>query len=60
MLTRTKATKIKQDEQSFRTVKDTWEPILQWQPDLPNDWAHHREVLVGRSPRRLAPEGHVN
>ena len=45
------ATKIKRDEQSLRIVKETWGPILQQYSDLPNNWVHHREVLVGRSPR---------
>ena len=43
------ATKIKRDEQTTRLVKTTWEPILKQSLDLPNDWLHHREVLVGRN-----------
>jgi hypothetical protein len=48
-----------QTEQSLHTVKDTWEPVLQRFPDLPNDWVHHCEVLVGRRTRRPVSEGHV-
>jgi hypothetical protein len=53
------ATKLKRDETSLCTVKETWEPVLQRYPDLPNDWVHHCEVLVGRRTRCPVPEGHV-
>ena len=45
------ATKIKRDDQSLRIVKESWGPVLQRYSDLPNNWVHHREVLVSRSPR---------
>ena len=44
------ATKIKRDEPTTRLIKKTWEPILKQYLDLPNDWLHYREVLVGRNP----------
>ena len=44
------ATKIKCDERTTRLVKTTWEPTLKQSLDLPNDWLHHCEVLVGRNP----------
>ena len=44
------ATKLKRDERTTRLIKQTWEPILKQSLDLPNDWLHHREVLVGSNP----------
>jgi hypothetical protein len=53
------ATKIKRDEQSLHNVKETWGPVLRRYSDIPNDWVHNREVLVGRRTQQLAPEGDV-
>src|SRR6266852_2255738 len=43
------ATRVKQDEKSLQRLKETWEPTLLRTADLPHNWAHTREVLVGRS-----------
>jgi hypothetical protein len=54
------ATRIKQNELSVHTVKNTWEPVLQrYSDNTPNDWVNNREVLVGRGPQHLVPEGGV-
>ena len=42
------ATKVKRDEKSLRQVRTTWEPTLQRSADIPHNWIHNREVLVGR------------
>jgi hypothetical protein len=49
------ATRIKRDERSLQRVKETWEPTLQRPADLPYNWVHIREVLVGRRPQHLVP-----
>jgi ribonuclease HI len=49
------ATKIKRNEKSTQTTKDTWEHVLKNQGDLPHDWIASREVLVGMGPRRALP-----
>jgi hypothetical protein len=41
------ATKIKRDKNYTNLVKNTWEPLLRKQGDLPDDWMNNREVLVG-------------
>lgn len=51
------ATKVKQDEKSLHRVKETWEPALRRSAELPHNWAHNREVLVGRRAQHLALEG---
>ena len=43
-----KASKIKRDQQTLKTTKHTWEPVLKRNHHLPDDWVHNREVLVGR------------
>jgi len=42
------ATRVKRDEKSLQRLKETWEPTLLRTADLPHNWAHTREVLVGR------------
>jgi ribonuclease HI/exonuclease III len=42
------ATRIKRDKRTERKVKSTWEAILARSQDLPDQWLHNREVLVGR------------
>ena len=54
------AARIKRDEKSLRKVRDTWEPVLRRFSDLPHNWVHKREVLVGIRSRHLPPKGDVN
>jgi hypothetical protein len=42
------ATRVKRDEKSLQRLKETWEPTLLRTANLPHNWAHIREVLVGR------------
>src|SRR5258708_4058734 len=51
------ATRIKRNKQSIHLVKETWEPALKQSLDIPNDWIHNHEVLVGRRTECLALEG---
>jgi len=53
------ASKVKRDKQTLRTVRETWEPILKRFIDLPHNWVHQHEVLVGRRSTHLAREGHM-
>ena len=41
------ATKIKKDKKYTNLIKNTWEPLLHKQRDLPDNWINNREVLVG-------------
>jgi ribonuclease HI len=43
------ATIIKRDEPFTRLVEATWEEALNKISNPPDEWIHHREVLVGRS-----------
>jgi hypothetical protein len=42
------ATKVKRDKTSTLKVKETWELLLKKSAELPHNWVHNREVLVGR------------
>ena len=42
------ATKVKRDKKSLQQVKETWGPVLERSTELPHNWVHIREVLVGR------------
>ena len=41
------ATKIKCNKDTYQLVRNTWQPVLQQIRNLPNNWVHHSEVLVG-------------
>ena len=41
------ATTIKRDDAHTRKARTTWEAVLGRTEELPNDWIHQREVLVG-------------
>ena len=45
------ATKIHHGKTSLKLVKSTWAKALQKECPIPQDWVHHREVLVGRRVR---------
>ncbi len=47
------ATKIQHGKWNSKLVKETWEPTLWQSMDIPNDWIHNREVLVGRRAHHL-------
>ena len=42
------ATKIKRDIPHMKRLENTWEEVLKKDGDLPADWPHKTEVLVGR------------
>jgi hypothetical protein len=42
------ATKVKRDKKSLHQAKETWEPILKRSANIPHNWVHNCEVLVGR------------
>jgi ribonuclease HI len=42
------ATKIKRDKAHIQKLINTWEEVLKKDGDLPEDWTHKTEVLVGR------------
>jgi hypothetical protein len=46
------ATVIKRERPFTQLVEATWEYALQKISDLPIEWIHDREVLVGRSTHR--------
>ncbi|KAI0267776.1 hypothetical protein BC834DRAFT_869859 [Gloeopeniophorella convolvens] len=41
------ATAAKRSKKALARFKNTWEDVLAAQKDLPEDWVHNREVLVG-------------
>ena len=41
------ATQIKKDQAHLKRLKDTREPVLEREGNLPNQWTHNPEVLVG-------------
>ena len=41
------ASKIKRDRIHVQKAKYTWEKVLRREGELPNQWIHHPEVLVG-------------
>ena len=41
------ATTVKWDNAHTKKARTTWEAVLGRTEELPNDWIHHREVLVG-------------
>ena len=47
------ATIIKRDSPFTQVVEATWEDALRKFSDLPIEWIHDREVLVGRSARGI-------
>jgi len=60
------ATRIKREQTYTKWVRSTWEPILSFNADLPNNgqnnwltnsWLTNSEVLVGRRMLRPLPEG---
>ena len=40
-------TRIKKDKQTRSLIERTWEPLLEKDVELPPDWIHNSEVLVG-------------
>jgi hypothetical protein len=42
------ATKIKRTDHAIKQLKDTWEPILRVNGELPERWIENSEFLVGR------------
>jgi hypothetical protein len=47
------ATMIKQNKTYTKLIKDTWEPLLYKENDLPTNWISNHEVLVGRRPSQM-------
>jgi hypothetical protein len=41
------ATKIKRDKAHRLKAKNTWEAVLRKEGEIPDQWIHHPEVLVG-------------
>ena len=45
------ATKIRRSDKFTKLIKETWEPALRKEGELPETWPYCREVLVGRTVR---------
>jgi ribonuclease HI/exonuclease III len=45
------ATRIKRDQTHLQRLEDTWEAVLSRDGDLPPQWTHQEEVLVGTRAR---------
>ena len=43
------ATKIRRSDKFTKMIKETWEPMLRKEGELPETWPYCREVLVGRT-----------
>jgi len=43
------AMKIKQTNKFTKLIEETWEPTLSKMMEIPANWMHCREVLVGRT-----------
>jgi hypothetical protein len=43
------ATKIQCSDKFMKLVKDTWEPALRKEEEIPENWLYCHEALVGRT-----------